>query len=94
MGQILYWLSEDYRELDDFLGRNGIRSLFLVSGKSLQLLRLHSYFEKLEKRMGVRIVKFSGFEPNPQYDAVVEGVKEFRKSGCECIFAAGGWQCD
>lgn len=38
----------------------------------------------------IEIVWFEEFEPNPDYESVVKGVKVFRKSSCDAILAIGG----
>ena len=77
----------DYAELDAYLRENRIKKIFLVCGGSIRSLPINGYFEKLTD---IRIVRFSGFQPNPLYESVVEGVRLFRREKCDLIAAVGG----
>ncbi len=79
-----------YRALDQYLMDGKIRRIFLVCGKSLRRLPAGAYFEALEVRLGIRVVTFSDFSPNPSYESVVDGTSRFREAGCDFIAAAGG----
>ena len=82
--------SEKYTELDEYFASSGAKSVLLVCDGSLQFLRIKDYFDTLEARKGIKVVKFSDFQPNPLYESVVEGVKVFRENKCELIAAVGG----
>ncbi len=82
--------SDNYVELDNYIQENGFRSVFLVCDDSLKFLRLKSYFDTVEERLGISLVYFSDFTPNPLYESVVEGVRVFNAMGCDAIFAVGG----
>ncbi len=81
---------ENYCELDEYLEDTGEKTVFLVCGNSIKYLHINDYFENLEKRLGIKVIRFSDFQPNPLYESVVEGVKAFRKSGSKQIIAVGG----
>lgn len=40
--------------------------------------------------VGVRFAYFSDFQPNPQYESVVEGIEVFCQNDCDAILAIGG----
>ena len=82
--------SEDYVELDRYFAESGTKCILLVCGSSLRLLRISKYFDTLTERTGIRLVRFSNFNPNPLYESVVEGVQLFQESGCDLIVAVGG----
>lgn len=82
--------SEKYTELDEYFVNSGAKTILLVCGGSLKFLRINDYFDTLEARTGIKVVKFSGFQPNPLYESVVEGVKVFHENKCELIAAVGG----
>jgi len=82
--------TEHYKELDDFLINSDARSLLLVVDGELQILRINDYFDTLEDRTGIKVVRFSDFKPNPLYESVVEGIKVFHKNKCDLIVAVGG----
>ena len=88
--QFIMNADEAYTELDDYFVRTGAECILLVCGGGFQHLRIKDYFETLEERLGVRIVRFSDYQPNPCYDSVVRGVSIFRAGKCDLIAAVGG----
>ena len=90
MGQEIIIASEGYSELDEYFCNNKISKVLLVCGASSGSLRIGRYFENLEERMGVKVIKFSDFTPNPLYESVVTGVKVFCDHACDAIAAVGG----
>ncbi|MCR5620591.1 MAG: phosphonoacetaldehyde reductase [Treponema sp.] len=90
MEQTILEASDGYAALDEYFQNNGIRSIFLVCDGAFRHLPIAGYFDALEARKGIRIVKFSGFDPNPRYESVVCGVKEFRAHRCDMLVAVGG----
>ena len=80
----------DYQQLDACLLEARVHRLFLVCGSSLRMLDISGYFSCLKERLGIQVVAFSGFSPNPTYESVVEGVRLFLDSGCDGIMAVGG----
>lgn len=90
MEQKIIRASESYRELDDYIKENNAKTIMLVCDVALPFLNINNYFENLEKRLGVKVVKFDDFKPNPLYESVEEGVDVFRKNNCDLIMAVGG----
>jgi alcohol dehydrogenase class IV len=90
MGQIVLRSGSGYTELDEYLEAIGSRTVLLVCDGAFKYLNIHSYFDSLESRLGIRVVMFSGFMPNPLYESVVEGVRLFKKERCDSIIAVGG----
>ncbi|WP_037344403.1 phosphonoacetaldehyde reductase [Ruminococcus sp. FC2018] len=89
MQSILY-ASENYAELDLYFAEKKVKKILLVCDNSIRFLRLNEYFESLENRSGIKVVRFSDFEPNPNYESVVRGVELFHKESCEMIAVVGG----
>lgn len=85
--------SENYKELDEYIKENKAKTILLVCDIALPFLKISKYFDALEERMGVRVVKFDDFKPNPQYESVVAGVEVFKKNNCDLIMAVGGGSC-
>ena len=79
-----------YRDLDRWFLNNGLEKVLLVCGKSIGRQAVNAYFEAVPERLGVQIVRFTDFAPNPQYESVVRGVEVFRNEGCRGIIAVGG----
>ena len=81
-------MKDHYKEIDRWIGENGIRKVFLVCGRSLQKFSINEYFKELPAR--TELVSFSHYQPNPLYESVVEGVELFRENACDGIIAVGG----
>lgn len=81
---------DDYKELGGYLTNNGVKKLFLVCGNSIHRLKIDSYLEELESKIGVKVIRFMDFEPNPSYESVVKGVDLFHTAGADAVMAVGG----
>lgn len=90
MTQQIISIQAGYEALDGPLRASGVRTLLLVCGPSAEKLAVGRYFAGLEARLGIRVVKFSDFTPNPQYPSVTAGVRRFRQEGCGLVAAVGG----
>lgn len=88
--QKLICANEKNDDLDAYFTETGARCLLLVCGGSFAALRLHAYFETLEQRLGIRVVKFSDFCPNPERSSAEKGARVFAENNCDLIVAAGG----
>lgn len=80
----------NYVELDEYLEQTKVKTLLLVCDAAFNLLNISEYFAHLEDRMGIKVITFREFQPNPSYEAVVEGTKLFLQTKCEMIVAIGG----
>lgn len=83
-------MKDGYEELDAYFRASGVRRVLLVCGPSAQRLAAGRYFARLEARLGIHVVQFSDFTPNPQYASAVAGVRVFRRERCELVAAVGG----
>lgn len=75
----------NYEGLDKWLA--GKKKVFLVCDASIHFL------EKFNRKLDgikVPVIRFSGFQPNPSYESVVDGVGIFREQKCDSIMAVGG----
>lgn len=88
--QIVLDVSKGYQELDRYWQQAGVRRLFLVCGASIRLMPLGEYFDTLFERLGIEVVRFSDFRPNPDSESVEAGIQAFQDSGCGMIAAVGG----
>ena len=82
--------TNNYRQLDEFLVKKGIKKVFLVCDSSIGFLNINDYFLGLKSRMGVEVVRFDKFTPNPLYEQVYNGVEAFISSHSDMIIAVGG----
>ena len=90
MEQKIISAENNYRELDHWFLNNGLEKVLLVCGKSIARQNINKYFETVQERLGVKVIRFMDFAPNPYYESVVKGVELFRQEGCQGIIAVGG----
>jgi len=88
--QIVFNGEAGYAGLDECLKAWGTRCLLLVCGRSAHSLRAGRYFDALTERTGIRVCRFSDYQPNPKYESVAAGVDMLRRCGCDAIAAVGG----
>lgn len=88
--QTIFTAEGNYQSLGRWLTDKKIQTLLLVCDASLQFLKIKDYFAAINERLGVRVVIFDSFQPNPLYESVVKGVALFRREGCQAIAAVGG----
>jgi len=77
---------ESHKKLKEVFSELGVKKYMLVCGSSIRLLKISSYLKELK----IPCVKFTGFKPNPSYEEVKEGVRLFKREGCDAILAVGG----
>lgn len=77
-----------YREVDQWISDNSVKTLMLVCDTSLPFLKVKEYFDELNSR--IKVARFDDFQPNPLYESVVKGVELYRQEGCSAIIAVGG----
>ena len=88
--QTILYSSSDYRVLDEYFKKCHTKKVLLVCGNSIKALRVNDYFVDIKERLNMEVVRFSSFEPNPDYASVVEGVEIFHENECDTIVAVGG----
>ena len=69
-----------YSDLDEWLVN--VKKPFVVGSLKRQ--------ENLRARLPKNLVVFSDYQPNPLYENVQAGVRQFREEGCDAIIAVGG----
>ena len=90
MVQNILSADNNYQELDNWVLEHRLKTILLVCGHSIRKQPIHPYFEELPKRLETKVVRFTDFTPNPDYESVVKGVEVFRKEHCDGIAAVGG----
>ncbi len=88
--QKIIWADAGYAGLDEYFVRMGAKRILLVCDSSIGFLKINAYFEALPERLGIAVVRFSDFQPNPLYESAVAGVELLRREKCDCIVAVGG----
>ena len=89
-GQCTLSPKNDYVDIDNYLLSKRARRILLVQGDSAERLEIGKYFLSIPFRLGIKVYPFTKFHPNPSYDSVVDGVKEFHAQCCDMIVALGG----
>lgn len=79
------FVSEDYSELKNFFSKQKANRIFLVCDGSYKFLKIGKFFDSLGN-----IVKFSDFQPNPDYESVKKAVALYKHEECDMIIAVGG----
>lgn len=80
----------DYIEVNDWLQENTCKTVLLVCDGSIRYMESLNQYFKTAENSGVEIIFFKNFQPNPQYENVVNGVELFRRKRCDSIVAVGG----
>ena len=84
--QNIYYGSQSYSQIPGILKGAKAKKIFLVCGGTYDRLFIKSYLE----RLGVPIIRFGGFSPNPVYEDVVAGADLFCQESCDFILSIGG----
>ena len=78
---------DDYAELYEWFSNK--KRVLVVCGESIHFFT--GIYDKLQNNnIKGKIVRFSNFSPNPNYESVLEGVELYKKKSCDAIFAVGG----
>ena len=88
--QIILNNDKEYSDFQKYILDKGVKSIFLVCGKSFYGLKIGSFFRNLVSKQGIRVVQFNDFTPNPTYESIEKGIMLLKESKCELIIAAGG----
>lgn len=81
---------ENYKGLDEWIMGAGCKKILLVCDGSIWYQKkFNAHLEDI-KQLGIEMVRFREFQPNPLYENVQKGVKIFREGKCDSIIAVGG----
>lgn len=90
MNQRIITPGENYKGLDDWIRETGCRKILMVCDGSIWYQKaFNAHLEEYDK-LGVEMIGFRDFQPNPLYENVQAGVNLFRKEKCDAIIAVGG----
>jgi len=90
MKQEILSAKNEYKNLDIYLQKNSLKNIMIVCGSSYKQLGISDYFENITSRLGINVLFFSDFQPNPVYESVEKGIALFKKNKCDSIIAIGG----
>lgn len=77
----------NYYEFDNYLKENDIKKIFVVALNDMDNLDIGKHLKEI---IGIEIKIFKDFVPNPTYESVVDGVREFKEFDSKVIMAIGG----
>ena len=90
MEQRIITPGENYKGLDDWIKETGCKKILLVCDGSIWYQKeFNAHLEEIDK-LGVEMIGFRDFQPNPLYENVQDGVKLCREERCDAIIAVGG----
>ena len=90
MEQRIITARDNYIEFDQWVLENGCKKILMVCDGSIwHMDGFNKHLEEVEK-MGVQMIGFRDFQPNPLYESVVKGVELFKEEQCDSIMAVGG----
>ena len=81
---------ENLSQLNEyFLQREG-KNFLLVHGNSMNKLRIGKFFDEVQNRYNVKIIHFTDYHPNPDYESIKKGINIWNTEKCNEIIAVGG----
>ena len=90
MEQRIITARDNYIEFDQWIKENGCKKILMVCDGSIWYMdAFNKHLEGVEK-LGVQMIGFRDFQPNPLYESVVKGVELFREEACDSVLAVGG----
>lgn len=90
MEQRIITPGENYKGFDDWIKETGCKKILLVCDGSIWYQNeFNAHLEEIDK-LGVEMIGFRDFQPNPLYENVQDGVKLCRAERCDAIIAVGG----
>lgn len=90
MAQRIITPGENYKGFDKWINETRCKKILMVCDGSIWYQKeFNVHLEEVEK-MGVQMIDFRDFQPNPLYENVQKGVKLFRDEKCDAIIAVGG----
>ena len=90
MKQKLIFADEGYRSLAAYLKSLGSQRALLVHGRSMVHLEVGQYLLQLPENLGIDVVEFTDFAPNPDIQSAIAGAALCKEQGCDLIIVCGG----
>ena len=81
---------EGYAAFADYLHSLACKKALLVHGKSMLHLAVGQFLLHLPDALGIDVVEFTDFAPNPDIESAIAGADLCRRAGCDLIIACGG----
>lgn len=84
--QEIYEGTESYRNLEQIMKKNSCHKILVVCGGSFKRSLLPDFFAE----KGMEYCVYNGFQPNPTYENVLDGLHIFRENHCDFLISIGG----
>lgn len=86
-----YILADEwYAALKDYMRGLACKKALLVHGKSMMNLAVGQFLLHLPNSLGIDVVEFTDYKPNPDIESAIAGAELCRKADCDLIIACGG----
>lgn len=90
MEQRIITARDNYIEFDQWIQENSCKKILMVCDGSIWYMDgFNKHLEEVEN-IGVEMIGFRDFQPNPLYESVIKGVELFNNEKCDSIMAVGG----
>lgn len=86
MNQTIFEGNESYLYIDDIIKESSCSKILIVCGGTFKRSVLPEFLQ--EKKIDYCI--YDGFQPNPTYENVLEGLKIFKENQCDFLISIGG----
>lgn len=80
----------NYQGLDQWIKETKCKKILMVCDGSIWYQTAFNTHLKETEKLGVEIIGFRDFQPNPLYENVLDGVRLFKKEHCDAMIAVGG----
>jgi len=90
MRQTLIFADDGYATLSTYLKSLACKRVLLVHGNSMKRLAVGHYLLSMREKMGMEVVEFTDFTPNPEIESAIAGAHMCKNRGCDLIIACGG----
>lgn len=74
---------EDFQEI---FREYSVKNVFVVGGHTYE----HTYIPKMMEELGVNVIRFKGYTPNPKYEEVLAGMEMIKAHKCDIVISVGG----
>lgn len=81
---------ENFSQLNEYFSQREGKIFLLVHGKSMNKLRIGKFFDEVQNRYNVKIIHFTDYHPNPDYESIEKGIDIWNSEKCNEIVAVGG----
>ena len=84
------FITDTYDEFLEVLREAKLSSILLVCGKSARKQDIYDILAKAKDELGIKIIEFNDFDPNPKIESAKKGVQVFEENCCDSIMSIGG----